>query len=55
MSAKSDEPLEPFVFFRDGVFYIVEIPRSQVMANVECNPGTLRVEDIAGNVVWRPQ
>lgn len=24
-------------------------------ANAECNPGTTRVEDISGRVVWRPQ
>lgn len=47
--------LEPFVFFRDGYFYVVEIPRDQVLANVELNPGTTRVEDMAGKIVWRPQ
>lgn len=47
--------LEPFVFFREGHFYVVEIPRDQVIANVELNPGTLKVEDIEGNVVWQLQ
>lgn len=43
---------EPFVFFRDRHFYIVEIPADQVAANAVLNPGTTRVEDIAGNIVW---
>lgn len=47
--------LETFLFFRDGFFYPVDIPRDQVIANVELNPGTLRVEDLAGNIVWRRQ
>lgn len=47
--------LEVFLFFREGMFYPVEIPREQVLANVELNPGTLKVEDIQGNVVWRMQ
>ena len=47
--------LQPFVFFREGMFYVVEIPSEDVLANVELNPGTIRVEDLAGNVVWRPQ
>lgn len=49
------EMLETFIFFRESVFYPVEIPRSQILENVELNPGTLRVEDIQGTVVWRPQ
>lgn len=46
---------EVFLFFREGMFYPVEIPRDQVLANVELNPGTLKVEDIEGNVVWSLQ
>lgn len=46
---------EPFVFFRDKMFYVVEIPREHLLANVELNPGTTKVEDVSGNVVWRPQ
>lgn len=43
---------EPFVFFRDRHFYVVEIPRESVLENVALNPGTTRVEDIAGKTVW---
>lgn len=46
---------EVFLFFRGPMFYPVEIPRDQVIANVELNPGTTKVEDIEGNIVWRPQ
>lgn len=46
---------EPFVFFRDKMFYVVEIPPEQVLANVELNPGTTMVQDVNGNVVWQLQ
>jgi len=42
-----------FIFFRDGHFYPVVIPRDQVMQNVLCNPGTIKVEDIDGKVIWK--
>jgi hypothetical protein len=51
----SSGTVQPFVFFREGHFYVVEIPPDQVLANVELNPGTIRVEDMKGNIVWRPQ
>jgi hypothetical protein len=52
---KQSKKTEPFLFFREGHFYPVEIPRDQVLANVELNPGTLKVEDLKGNVIWRLQ
>ena len=55
MTKRQYQKLETFLFFREGHFYPVDIPREQVMANVELNPGTLKVEDIKGNVVWRMQ
>ncbi len=48
----SDEPLEPMVFIREDCFYIVDIPRSQVAANAQLNPGTIRVEDAFGATLW---
>lgn len=42
-----------FIFFREGVFYPIEIPADQLQANIDHNPGTLRVEDLHGNVLWR--
>jgi len=47
--------VETFLFFREGHFYAVDIPPDQVLANVELNPGTLRVEDLKGNIIWRLQ
>lgn len=55
MTRNDKQKTEVFLFFRKGMFYPVEIPRDQVIANVELNPGTLKVEDIEGNIVWRPQ
>ena len=45
-----------YVFFRDGMFYPIEMKDdADACANAECNPGTTRVEDANGRVVWRPQ
>lgn len=44
------------IFFREGMFYPLELPVTDDLAkHAECNPGTLRIEDIRGNVLWRPQ
>jgi hypothetical protein len=47
--------LETFLFFREGFFYPVEIPPEQLLANIELNPGTLKVEDLSGKIVWQLQ
>jgi hypothetical protein len=44
-----------YIFFREEGWYPVEIPPDHLLANVELNPGTLKVEDLEGNIVWRPQ
>jgi hypothetical protein len=45
-----------YVFFREGMFYPITLRNDEdARRNAECNPGTLRVEDIDGNIVWRPQ
>ena len=49
------KPLVPFIFFRAEGWYVVEIPADHLIANVELNPGTLRVETLDGRVVWRLQ
>lgn len=42
-----------YVFFREGFFYPIDLPADAVIADhVLCNPGTLRVEDDRGNIVW---
>lgn len=48
------EECEEFIFFRPGCFYFVEIPPSQVQANVDLNPGTLMVTSVDGHIVWSP-
>jgi hypothetical protein len=53
-------PNEMMIFFRLEGFYPIQgirgIPLAQQAAeNAELNPGTLRVEDMHGNVLWRSQ
>lgn len=44
------------IFFREGFFYPVMVrPDEDLAKHVELNPGTLRIEDTDGNVLWRPQ
>jgi hypothetical protein len=46
----------PYVFFRKGMFYPIEMKDdADAKVNAECNPGTIRVEDINGRVVWSLQ
>lgn len=54
----------PAILFRQCVFYIIELMdpstcgrtlEQQGADNAELNPGTLRVEDAQGNVLWRLQ
>lgn len=45
-----------YVFFREGHFYPIELLDDEdAKHNAELNPGTLRVEDHKGRVVWRQQ
>lgn len=47
-----------FRMFEDGMhFYVIEAPATadEAAKHAELNPGTLRVEDINGNILWRPQ
>lgn len=41
-----------FIFFREQGWYPVEIPADQLQRNIDLNPGTIRVEDMQGNVLW---
>ncbi len=50
------------VFVRDSGFYTIECPVREGQSpaevardNAKCNPGTLRVEDIRGKVLWSPE
>jgi len=44
------------LFFRAEGWYPLELPiTDDLSAHAEHNPGTLRIEDIDGNILWRPQ
>lgn len=48
-------PTRLVIFFRKDCWYPLELPVSDDLAeHAEWNPGTLRIEDIDGNVLWRP-
>ena len=41
------------IFFREGFFYPIELPEDDNLNHhTEMNPGTLRVEDVNGNILW---
>jgi hypothetical protein len=43
-----------YVFIRDGMFYPLDLRNdTEARENAECNPGTIRVEDATGRIVWR--
>ena len=43
-----------YIFIRKDMFYQIHLrDDADAIANAEINPGTLRVEDIDGRVVWR--
>ena len=53
-------PAEVLIFFREGMFYPVQgvagVPLAdQAAEHAAMNPGTSRVEDTEGNVLWRLQ
>jgi hypothetical protein len=42
-----------YLFFRDDMFYPLNLSGDEeAIENAKCNPGTVRVEDVAGRVVW---
>ena len=44
------------IFFRKEGWYPIAVRENEDLAHhAELNPGTLRIEDIAGNILWRPQ
>jgi hypothetical protein len=49
-------PTRMVIFFRDNGWYPLELPVSDDLAShAQTNPGTLRIEDADGNILWRPQ
>lgn len=55
MIKRTGLPDKPFLFFRADGFYYVTLygDDEDIRANAELNPGTLRIEDLDGNVVWK--
>lgn len=56
--------MQTVIFFRDDMFYPIELMEpadcgksleQQAADNAELNPGTTRVEDVEGNILWRVQ
>ncbi|MBT2242654.1 hypothetical protein JQK15_03810 [Sphingobium sp. BHU LFT2] len=48
---------ETVIFFREGMFYPLQLSGLKSTAeeaadHAACNPGTLRIEDLCGNVIW---
>lgn len=56
---RTDMPTRPTVFFREDTFYVINTYEDegfeQLAEHAALNPGTIRIEDIHGNVLWRPQ
>lgn len=43
----------PRIFHRENSFYAIELPADDDLnAHAEANPGTLRIEDMFGNILW---
>lgn len=55
---RTDLPTRPTVFFREGRFYVVNTYEDEGFAELaehaRLNPGTLRIEDMHGNILWSP-
>ncbi len=50
------EEWRTYIFYREGMWYPIDLPPSTIADNAERNPGTLRIEDaLTGEVVWRLQ
>lgn len=53
---RADRTTRPVIFFRAEGWYVVEVYEDEdVSVHAELNPGTIRIEDMGGNVLWRPQ
>lgn len=46
-----------YIFHRKEGWYPVELTGGdkEVLANIECNPGTIKVEDQEGRIVWEEE
>jgi hypothetical protein len=49
-------PMVTRIFVREDIFYMLDLPDDDdLSAHAESNPGTLRIEDVVGNVLWSLQ
>lgn len=59
MKQRTDMPTRPTVFVREDTFYVVNTYEdegfTELAEHARLNPGTVRIEDMDGNVLWRPQ
>lgn len=59
MTPRTDMPTRPTVFRRADTFYVILTYEDEGFAELAehaaLNPGTLSIEDIKGNVLWRQQ
>lgn len=43
----------PRIFIREGTFYAIDLPVDEDLnLHATLNPGTLRIEDLTGKVLW---
>lgn len=55
MSVGNSQHRQVYIFFREGVFYPVSCDDdAEAKRHSEINPGTLKVEDVNGRLVWKP-
>lgn len=54
--------MSDYIFHRAEGFYVIDIPDDMlaihgeakcIADNASCNPGTLKVEDMAGETIWQ--
>lgn len=54
MAGLADKLKRTVIFFRKEGWYPVTLqPGEEVARHVALNPGTLRVEDVQGNILWQ--
>lgn len=45
--------MKEYIFFREEGFYSIGLLNDiDAIQNAKCNIGTIRVEDIHGNIIW---
>lgn len=56
---RTDRPTRPTIFVRADTFYVIDTYEDEGFAELaehaRLNPGTQRIEDVHGNILWRPQ